>query len=486
MYGYQFGNGDGDIKQNINENESKNSESTNNESTNNNSTENNKKNIYSDNFKFSSDLNNDENKSNIKSISDIKAESSDKNDIDYELEMDKRMLFTKIEEIPEFLEIVKERYKNLKLNLDRHEISILLTKTLNVALLGEITTEEQIFNKFMDEYDIVKGKVNIIIEKIREFNNKNAYEYFVDLEKIVFILWFKEIKFVKNLIIDISNNLENQLNIVHINSYLIDNLYNDPRYTKYYIKILLMIIENEKYKEIFLKSDKLRNFFSIDKINKIYDMIRLILSCDNVFIDFIQKYKEEKLIKEKENNTTDKNLKEFKGFNNIEELEIQFHRNKKMLLVDANKKKRDLNVNDFLSKDKKDDNFFNKYISSFFKKNHKHSNEEHIKNVDDIIYSLTGENDDDIWSGFIFFIYKKFNITKDNFVEEINKKLMNNNKLSLLEKDFFDDLNINFSIRLNPDPDGDRGIILKGGNYIFYKKYLKYKEKYLNLKKMNT
>ena len=407
--------------------------------------------------------------SSIKSISSIDSESSDASEIDNELTMKDIKKFNKIDEIPEFLETVKNHYLNLSLNLDRHEISRLITKTLNVALLGEITTEQQMYRLIIDNYDEVKSKVKTIIQKIREFNKSKKNEYWVDLDKIVYILWFKEIKFVKNLIIDISENLEYQINIVHVISYVIDKLYNDPRYTKYYVKILLMIIEQDSEK--FLITDKLKNFFTSDKIHKIYEIIRLVLTCDIDFLNFIDKFHKDLLDKEKENNNNEKD----DNFNDIELEEQIFKKEKKKLLLSETKRKLDIDL--LFKENQKDSNYYNKNVYKLFTNRDNHS-DENIKNMKDIISMLVDDND--TWNAFNLFIYKKFDIKTDDYIKKINDIVQGN--LDKLKIDYFDDLEVPFTIRLNPDPDGDRGTILRGGNSIYFKKYLKYKEKYLNLK----
>jgi len=399
-------------------------------------------------------INNKNQFTNIISVNNIDFESSDENNIEKEIKMENIKKYTSINEIPEFLETVKNHYSNLRLNLDRSEISRLITKTLNVALLGDLTKESDIFNLFMGSYEEVKKKVKIIIQKIREFNRSCKFEYWIDLDKIVYLLWFKEIKFVRNLIIDISQNLEYQLNIVHINSYLIDRLYNDPKYTKYYIKILIMLIETDNGS--FLSNDKLRNFFTSDKIYKIYDIIRLILFNDNSFLEFLDKCKKIKLDKEKENN----DISKVENFNNIEEIETDFRKDKKILLTSS--EKRTLN------------------IETLFKENQKDDNDNDIPSIKNIIVGL----DEDLWNAFNLFIYKKFNFDITRYIEQTNK--LTDGVLSKIRLDYFSDLEVPFTVRIHPGEDGSRGTILLGGQNNYLEKYLKYKEKYMKIKYLNN
>ena len=430
----------------------------------------NESNRYDEDSKFTTNI--DKNKKTTSSAIasyNIDTESSDEHDIDSELKIENIKKFNSINEIPDFLETVKNHYVNLRLNLDRHEVSRLITKTLNVALLGDITQESQIYELFMGSYDEIKNKVKTIIQKIREFNKNNNYEYWVDLDKIVYILWFKEIKFVRNLIVDIDEKLEYQLNIVHVNSYLIDRLYNDPKYTKYYIKILLMVIEKDT--ESFLSNDKLKNFFTADKIYKIYDMIRLITICDSEFLEFLDKCKGIKLEKEKENNDINKN----NDFNNIEELEKQFHREKKEMLT--SEKKRNLTLDMLFKENQSDSVFFKKYVNKLFQKESNEIN-GNVPTIKEILSNL----DNIMWNSFTLFIYKKFNFDINKYIDKI-KEITQDYTIVL---DRLNDIEVPFTIRINPDNDGDRGTILKGGDSIYFKKYLKYKEKYMKLKLYNS
>jgi len=379
----------------------------------------------------------------------IDSESSEKEDIEKELKIENIKKFSSINEIPEYLETVKKHYLNLKLDLDRHEISRLITKTLNVAILGSITTEEQIYSLFMKDYDEIKKKVIIIIDKIREFNKNNNYEYWVDLDKIVYLLWFKEFKFIKNLIISINENLEHQLNIIHLNSYLIGELYNDPKLTKYYLKILQMMINNEDDSNRMFYNDKLRQFFTIAKITKIDEFIRLIYTADKDFITFVNSAKEEKFSKEKENNDPSKT----NNFNNIEDIEKKIKKEKKRIL--SNNEKRPLDLSILLKDNSSDD--------GSLKLNYK-----------DIINNI----DEDLWHSINLFLYKKFSFNMTDYIQQINKI---RDKLPELQIDYFNDLEVPFIVRKNPDKDGDRGTELTGGNNTYFKKYLKYKEKYLQL-----
>lgn len=395
----------------------------------------------------------------IKSVEDINSESSDADDIDDNLEKEETIIYSGIDKIPDFLEASKNNYLKYDISLDRHEVNKYITNALNVELLGDITTEEQLYRKIISEYSNVEKEIDIIIKKIREFNTNNKNEYWVDLDKIVYILWFKEIHFVQNLIIDINKKLNNDLNICTIYTYLIKILYNEPRYTKYYIKILLMMISQDF--ETYLTTEKLKNFFTVEKIKKIYDIIRLIFSCDIQFINFIEDFKNEKFEKEKENNNIDKH----DNFNDIELYEIKITKEKKKLLKS---KKREFNLEIFLkNENRSDSNFFDKFNSQYIDKTN--IGNSTIPTINEIISDL----DKNIWFGFILFIYKIFSVEQDT-IQKINE--ITNERIDKIIIDDFGDIKIPYTVDLS------HRIHHGGANNKYFKQYLKYKEKYLRLK----
>ena len=87
-----------------------------------------------------------------------------------------------------------------------------------------------------------------------------------------------------------------------------------------------------------------------------------------------------------------------------------------------------------------------------------------------------------MWNSFTLFIYKKFNFDINKYIDKI-KEITQDYTIVL---DRLNDIEVPFTIRINPDNDGDRGTILKGGDSIYFKKYLKYKEKYMKLKLYNS
>jgi hypothetical protein len=396
---------------------------------------------------------------NIKSVEDINSESSEAEDVDDNLEEGETIIFNGIDKIPDFLEASKNNYLKYDISLDRHEVNKYITNALNVELLGEITTEEQLYRKIITSYSDIEKEIDIIILKIREFNNNNKYEYYVDLDKIVYVLWFKEIHFVQNLIIDISKKLDNDLNICTIYTYLIKILYNEPRYTKYYVKILIMMISEDSDK--YLTSEKLKKFFVVEKINKIYDIIRLVFSCDTEFINFLEESKRQKFEQEKENN----NIEKHDNFNDIEKFEININKEKKKLLKN---KKREFNLDNFLkNENQSDSNFFDKFNSQFINKTN--IEQPHNPTIEQIISNL----DRDIWFGFILFIYKLFTINQDT-IQKINE--ITNGRIDKIIIDDFDDVKIPYTVDLS------QRLHHGGANNKYFKQYLKYKEKYLRLK----
>jgi hypothetical protein len=236
-----------------------------------------------------------------------------------------------------------------------------------------------------------------------------------------------------------------------------------------------MIVEQDSDK--YLATEKLKNFFTIEKINKIYEMIKLIFSCDTDFIKFLETSKKSKLDEEKENNEIEK----FDNFNDIELFERNFNKQKRELLLSIKKRKLSID-NLFKNERQRDDIFFNKFNYDVFKES-KSNETENIPTINDIISNL----DNDMWNAFNLFIYKKFDIDKNIYMQKINE--ISGQSLDPLIIDYFNDLDVPFKVDLGITTKNNEGIrsnqygtILEGGNNNYLKKYLKYKEKYLNLK----
>ena len=346
--------------------------------------------------------------------------------------------FSSIDEIPEFLDIIKKQYLDLHLNLNRHEMSKFLTNTLNISLLGNITKLEEAYDYFIASYDDISKKVPIIIEKIRQFNKNNNYEYYVDPEKVFYISFYNEIQYVKNIIQNhINNSLLYNLDMVLINSYLINKLYNEKHISKNYVFILCKIIETNN--ENIINNENLKQFLTINKINKIHQIINILHDNDTEFIKLLDDIKKDKFLKESDNNTEEKK----DNFTDIEVIEQDFNQQKNKLL----NSKRSIDIDKLLS-DENLNNIINNPIIP-----------------------------DDIWYAFNYFIYKIFSFDYDLFKNKLVTYLQNNKTVKYVELDEFKDINTPFMVF-----NSEESTNLKGGSNKYFAKYLKYKQKYLLLK----
>jgi len=377
-------------------------------------------------------------------LPDIKTESLEKKDIETKFTEGSKKSFTKIEEISSVLEELKDEYnQTFNYTLNPHEINRLITKTLNAYLLGKPTIQE-LYNKFMNEdYDNVLKKVEIIIDEVKKFNEKNNNKFFVDLEKIKYILWFEEVKFIKNLIEDINNKLKNNLDVIYIITEFIIALYNEPRYTKYYIIILQLYISDLNNND---GNEELKKFFENNILDIVNKLISIILSYDTEFLNLINNFEKDKLEKLKTLN-----------FNSIYNLEVEFHKKKEELLS----KSRDIDI---------DKIFGINTVSTV--DNNENSVDKNLNIID-----LINKFDNNMWIAFNLFIFKKFNIKDKNAYISMANNIVQDKKLEL---DDFDNLKFPVTIHLKPiEP------LLKGGNDKYFNKYLKYKKKYIELKSNN-
>jgi len=141
-----------------------------------------------------------------------------------------------LDTIPTYLKDNKDKLINMGLPLDRYEISKSLTISLNRMIMGNKT-------KLIDVYDLMTNNFEDISKKIKYFNYQQKYEYFIDPEKILFVVFYKQIVYIKKLINNIYDYLNSNINLVFIYSYLISKLYNEPStISSNYIFIIKKII----------------------------------------------------------------------------------------------------------------------------------------------------------------------------------------------------------------------------------------------------
>ena len=366
-------------------------------------------------------------------------------------------IFT-IENIPEFLKKSKELLINLNLPLDRHEISNSLTNSLNRSLLGNIVNLNEVYNFMINNFKDVEKNVKIISEKVKEFNKTENNNYFVDLEDILYIVFYNQIVYIKKLLDNLINYINMNVNLVFIYAYIISMLYNEPtKVSSNYIFILEKIIESDEKSNEKL-NNKLKIIIEKNKIDKIYFMIKLIYNADITFIKLLTENYNNKINKLKKENETDvsetfieisKELKKHSILTgsglNVEDLEKDFKVNIEYLLL----QKREIKIDDII-------------------------NLENIKII--LQEPITLE----LWYGYNLFLYKRFNFDFKNYQNKINEiiETLHLTHLYKISLDNFGDLKAPDVGLINNNQIGGLNL-----DFFYKQKYLKYKQKYFQLKK---
>jgi hypothetical protein len=338
-------------------------------------------------------------------------------------------------------------YKKILLSLgilDKNELNKNLTNSLNNLLLPQKTFEEK-YKEIISKMKEVETNIVEIKKQIEEFNNKQAYVSFIDINDILYITYFDEISFVDRTIIKIKNYMDKDINLNYLYCYIINKFYDELTDSN---KNYLFILEH-RINDIIIKSDKtiieqkILDFFSINKIKILKDIIKLIFDYDENYKNIIKKFNNDKFEFLKQiysDNNILGDTKEILDFKPYFDIKNKFIEEKKIFL----KKKREIILEEPALQI-----FYNKLFT------------------EQIVITI------EIWFGFILFITKHFTVVIDKLMNFFNKKLKPEFKIN---KDIFNDLETPMAKYV--------WILDKiGGNINFYKKYLKYKNKYLLAKK---
>jgi hypothetical protein len=358
-----------------------------------------------------------------------------------------------LDTIQTYLEENKIKLIDMGLGLDRYEISKSLTNSLNRMLMGNKTKLSDIYDYMMNNFDDVSNKIKLIEDKVRYFNSYEKFQYFVEPEKILYVVFFKQIIYIKKLIDEINNYVNSNINLVFIYSYLISKLYNEPNnITSNYIFIISKIISDDTFLSNY--DDKFKKIISLEIINKVFAIIKIIYSADTDFVKLLTDLENKKMEAYKKNNTVDysdsykeleKEAKNIKGGDvNIYDIETNFQKTRDFMFVQ--KRKIDITL---------------------------------LYNIDNFNLIFQDGLSIELWFGYNLFVYKRFEFAFDEYMGKINEMLNSKGykQIYMLSLNYLNDMN-------SPDA----GIIpIKGGNNTtidYYLKYIKYKNKYLKLKKI--
>lgn len=363
-----------------------------------------------------------------------------------------------IDNIVTYLVNIKNVLIKMNIKLDSQEINKFLADSLNNSLFEGKYNKDTAYNELEAKWDTIN--LEPIENQIRTFNQQQNYEYYVNLEDVVYLVFYKQIKYTKEIIQEVIQYLIFGVNPIYIYTFIIQSFYDDPVVVNSYIYFIGKIRDtlNEQKINVFL--DRV----IVEKLEKILNIIysndtnfnKLIVDILSDRIKFIKEgiivttlsYPNNYNCKEKEIkkgiiSTKPKRPESENENKDIEVLEKHFYKLKCQLLFE----KRQLELND---------NFYEKLENLLLT--------EPIINLE-------------LWLGFILFLYKKFEFKYDEFKTKVDSIIdakddtFKNYKPKL---DYYDDLNV-------PEYNYDNKQ-QKGGTDIYFNKYLKYKSKYLKLK----
>jgi hypothetical protein len=367
-----------------------------------------------------------------------------------------------LDEIPTFLKENKQILIDTDLKLDRYEISKSLTISLNRMLMGSKIKLADVYDSIINNFEDTTKKIKLIEEKIKNFNSEEKFIYFVDPEKILYIIFFKQIVYIKKLIDDLHNYVSSNINIVFIYSYIISKLYNNPEnITNNYVFILNKMIYDTKFLSKY--DDTIKKLLSPEIIEKIFFIIKLIFSADIDFNKLLMDLEKEKMEEYKKNNSVDHS----ETYNELSKINKQ---------VVKNVKGGNTNIYDI------ENNYQQKIDFLFLQKRKIDINI--LCDVDNLNMILQDGITIELWYGYNLFIYKRFDYDFNEYQNKINEILNSKgyDKIYLLSLNYLNDINA-----------PDAGIIpIIGGNINinennnYYSKYIKYKNKYLELKNLKN
>ena len=353
-----------------------------------------------------------------------------------------------IKNIVPYLENIKNTLLSMNIRLDSHEINNFLATSLNTALFKLFNSDYKKEMTFQIIYDNLEGVANNIPEveiKIREFNKKEEYKYYVNMEDIQYIVKYKRMTFIQKMLQSVNGYLQFNVNPIYIYTFVMQYIYDTDVILNDYIELtndILSKTTNGNVKE-FLTEDILYNLklllgilYNSDEefkglMKEIYDK-RISFIKEGIITSSLNYYNNYNCDKSKH-----QIIKEYHGtekeYSNIENLEKEFYESK---------------------------------CKTLFKKRQLEINENFTTQINEIIHKIINK---ELWFAFVLFLYKKFEFEYDDLM----------NKLSLAEYkpnlDDFSDIDV-------PNYDYKKQKPQTGGNNIYYEKYIKYKAKYLKLK----
>jgi hypothetical protein len=369
-----------------------------------------------------------------------------------------------IDNIIPYLVNIKNILIKMNIKLDSQEINKFLAESLNNSLFGYRYNKNTAFQFIIDNWNEITSNKGTIENQIREFNKKENYKYYVNMEDVVYLAFYKQINYTREIIAEALQYLNFGVNPIYIYTFIIQSFYDEKLLYDNYIYFIGKLRDD-------INDEKINSFLSKNTVEKLEKIMKTIFENDIEFnklmsdifndrISFIKEgiitttlsYPNNYNCKEIKSDTDNKNIKtkepkKTQVEHDIEKLETHFYK----LKCDVLFKKRQFNLSET----------FYQQINELF------PSENSIKL--------------DLWLAFVLFLYKKFDFKYEEFKTKIDP-LIDSKGADFKEYkpnlDYFDDLKVPKYEYVSKTQ--------IGGNKSYHSKYLKYKTKYLNLKIKKT
>jgi hypothetical protein len=390
-----------------------------------------------------------------------------------------------IDSIDSYLLNTKNMLIKMNILLDTHEINKCLANSLNRALLQNYVTIEDIYKHISDNWDQITESIPKIEEKIRNFNKSQNYEYYVDMEDVFYIVFYKQIEYVKKILMETLLYLNSNVNLIFIYTFVIQAFYDEPNiFSNRYIFILNKLVNEEN----FGNTQIIKEFFQENKIKNLGFVLSLLYESDSKFSDLIENIRNDKIsfIKFDIRVPIDKNYNNYNCVNKTQTDQSTDNEYSNTPLDGEKISTKSSGTNYILSKSifnsTRDieiiEKEFNKLKCNMLFEKRDISIEKIISGLQKLL-SNEVKIARELWLGIMLFLYKKYTFDFDEFKKQV-VQLLNANSYDeefIPSTDTFKDLNLPDSIYVLKQNGGN---INNKSNY--FDKYLKYKAKYLKLK----
>lgn len=382
-----------------------------------------------------------------------------------------------IDIIDTYLLNTKNMLIKMNILLDTYEINKCLANSLNRALLKNDVDIDSIYTRMTSNWEEVKTSIPLIEEKIRNFNKSQKYEYYVDMEDVFYLVFYKQIEYVKKILMETILYLNSNVNLIFIYTFIIQAFYDEPIvFSKNYVFILSKLVNTGDYNNL----ETVRDFFTEAKIKKLGYVLTLLYEADVKFNNLIEHIRTDKInfIKMDIRIPIDKNYNNYNCINKGENAEEEKSDSENIgrATIDTGKKK---DTSETIFNQTRDIEIIEKEFSRLkcnmlFEKREItidkiYEGLEHLLTDGGIIIR-------ELWLGVMLFLYKKYTFNFEEFQKRVTQLLKTNNYGNdyVPSTDTFKDLDLPDSIYVTNQSGGNKNA--------YFNKYLKYKAKYFKLK----